>query len=121
MKKSKSFSITKKYLGEEVELVIDRPLGSKHPRYGFTYESNYGFVPNTQAPDGEEIDAYFLGVNKSLNRAEGKCIAIIHRLKDDDDKLVVVSPRAERITDEEIEKAVNFQEQWFEHKIVRGN
>lgn len=112
--------MAEKYLGEEVELVIDRPLGSKHPKHDFLYEANYGFIPNTKAPDGEELDAYYLGVNKPLNQAKGKCIAIIHRLDDDDDKLVVVSSKAEGITDEEIEKMVNFQEQWFKHKIVRG-
>jgi inorganic pyrophosphatase len=49
-------------------------------------------VPDTKAPDGEEIDAYFLGIDKPVKKAQGKCIAIIHRLNDDDDKLVVVPP-----------------------------
>jgi inorganic pyrophosphatase len=50
---SKSLLMAKEYLGKEVQLSIDRPLGTKHPKHGFVYEVNYGFVPNTKAPDGE--------------------------------------------------------------------
>ena len=42
------------------------------------------------SPDGEEFDAYILGVDKPLDQFEGICIAVIHRLNDKDDKLVVV-------------------------------
>lgn len=110
--------IAKDFLGKEAEIVIDRPLGSKHPKHGFVYEVNYGFVPNTKAPDGEELDAYYLGVDKPLKKASGICIAIIHRTNDDDDKLVVV-PKGESLTDEEIEEQTRFQEQWFKHVIIR--
>ena len=119
MRKSKSFILARKYLGKELELIIDRPLNSKHPKHGFLYEANYGFVPGTEAPDGEEIDAYYLAVDKPVKKAKGKCIAIVHRLKDDDDKLVVVPLDKENITDKEILETVYFQEQWFKHKIVR--
>lgn len=60
---SGSLNIARTYLGKRVEIQIDRPLGSAHPRYGFTYPINYGFVPGTTAPDGAELDAYFLGSN----------------------------------------------------------
>lgn len=116
---SKTLKISKNYLGKEVEIVIDRPLGSKHPEHGFEYTANYGYLPDTKASDGEELDAYYLGVNKPLKKGVGKCVAIIHRLKDDDDKLVVV-PKGVKLTDKDIEKAVDFQEQWFEHKIIRA-
>lgn len=117
MKKT-TLSMAKKYLGEEVDVVIDRPLGSKHPKHNFLYESNYGYVPGTMAPDGEELDAYYLGVEKPIKKASGICIAVVHRLKDDDDKVVVV-PKGVKLTDDEIKKAVHFQEQWFEYKIIR--
>ena len=45
-------------------------------------------------------------------------MAIIHRLNDDDDKLIVI-PDGENITDQEIENLTNFQEQFFKHTIVR--
>jgi len=108
----------KVFLGKEVEVVMDRPLGSKHPKHGFMYEANYGYLPNTVSPDGEELDAYYLGTDKPLKKAKGICIAIIHRTNDNDDKLIVV-PEGTELTDEEIENLTNFQEQWFEHEIIR--
>ena len=60
-------------------------------RHGFRYEANYGFVPGTRAPDGDELDAYFLGTTVPLERAQGEVIAIVHRTDEDDDKLVVVA------------------------------
>lgn len=107
------------YLGREVKVVIDRPLGSKHPKHGFTYPVNYGFVPGTKAPDGEELDAYLLGIDEPVNNGVGKCIAIIHRTNDDDDKLII-SANDKNFTDEEIEKLTEFQEKWFKHEIIRN-
>ena len=109
---------SKDFLSKEVEVVIDRPLGSKHPEHGFIYEVNYGYVPNTESADGEELDAYYLGIDKPIEKATGICIAIVHRTNDNDDKLVVV-PEGMDISDEEIEKLVEFQEKWFKHIILR--
>lgn len=106
------------FLGEEVEVVIDRPLGSKHPKHDFIYKTNYGYIPNTKSPDGEELDAYYLGIDKPIKKAKGTCIAIIHRTNDNDDKLVVVHKGVE-FSDEEIEKQTEFQEQWFKHIILK--
>ena len=97
---------------------MDRPLGTKHHTYGFVYEANYGFVEGVRAPDGGDLDAYFLGVEMPLERAKGVCIAIVHRKNDDDDKLIVV-PQGIEMTDEEIMAAVHFQEQWFDTELVR--
>ncbi len=110
---------SKDFLGKEVEVIIDRPLGSKHPKHGFVYEVNYGYVPNTKSPDGEELDAYYLGANKPLKTAKGICIAIIHRTDDNDDKLVVV-PQGTDIDNDKIEKLVEFQEKWFKHELLQG-
>jgi len=115
---SESFKIAKSFLGEEVEVIMDRPLGTKHPKHGFVYEVNYGYIENVIAPDGEELDAYYLGVNFPLEKAKGKVIAIIHRTDNDDDKLVVV-PEGTILSDEEISKEVNFQEKWFKSSVVR--
>lgn len=108
----------KSYLGRRVNVVVDRPLGSKHPGHGFVYEVNYGYIPDTEAPDGEEIDAYVLGLDKPVDKVSGTCIAIIHRTDDEDDKLVVTL-NSEDFSNEEIEKLVDFQEKWFKHTIVR--
>ncbi len=108
-----------KFIGKEVEIQIDRPLHSKHPKHNFIYEVNYGFVPNTKAPDGEEIDAYLLNVHESMKTYKGKCIAVIHRINDADDKLIVIPMSTNDISDEEILKYTHFQEQFFTSEIIR--
>ena len=118
MEDSESLKIAKQYLNKKVEVVIDRPVGSKHPKHGFIYEANYGYLDGVKAPDGEELDAYYLGVSSPLQRASGVCIAIAHRKNDDDDKLVVVTEGME-MSDAEIMSAIHFQEQWFDTEIVR--
>ncbi len=107
-----------KYIGKILNVKIDRPLGSLHPKYGFEYEVNYGFIPNTISGDGEELDAYILGVGKPLKIFTGKCISVLRRLNDNDDKLIVV-PENVNFSNAEIEKLTNFQEQWFKHVIIR--
>jgi len=107
------------FLQKEVKIQIDRPLGTKHPKYGWVYQLNYGFVPGTKSPDGEELDAYVLGVNEPVREFTGKCIAVIHRTNDDDDKLVIASNTALNTSDEEITKQVMFQEQFFDSVIIR--
>lgn len=106
------------YIGNKVKVKIDRKLGSIHPKHGFVYHINYGYVPNTTSGDGEEIDCYILGIEDPIDEFEGECIAVIHRINDDDDKLIIV-PVGEKYTDEEIRKLTNFQEQYFESEIIR--
>lgn len=106
------------FLNEIVEVKMDRMLGTKHPKHGFVYEVNYGFIPNTVSGDGEELDAYVLGVDKPVETFVGRVIAVVHRTNDDDDKLVVVED-GKNFSDEEIEKVVAFQEQWFKHVLIR--
>ena len=108
----------RQYLGKIVNVNVDRPVGSLHPKHGFAYEVNYGYVPGTLSADGEEIDAYVLGVTEPLKKFSGRCIAIIHRTNDNDDKLVI-APEGLILSDEEIKKLVDFQEKWFKHKIIR--
>ena len=109
---------SKDYLGKIVNVKIDRPFGSKHPKHGFIYPVNYGYVPGTISGDGEELDCYVLGVFKPLEEFNGKCIAIIHRTNDNDDKLIIV-PEGKEYSDDAIDALVEFQEQYFEHVIIR--
>ncbi|MDP1706931.1 MAG: inorganic diphosphatase [bacterium] len=106
------------YLGQTLTVKIDRPLGSKHPKWDFEYPINYGFLPNTKAADGEEIDAYVLGVAEPIEEFAGVCIAIIHRLNDNDDKLII-APASQNFTDEEIRQLTDFQEKFFKSVIIR--
>lgn len=118
VKLSQSLKLAKNFLGKKVEVTMDRPLGSRHPKHGFEYKANYGFVNGVKAPDGEDLDAYFLGVDTAIKTGSGVCIAIAHRRDNDDDKLIVV-PEGVRMTDDEIMAAIHFQEQWFDTEIVR--
>lgn len=106
------------FLGKLVHVKMDRPLGSKHPKHGFVYEVNYGFVPNTMSGDGEELDAYILGEHAELEEFDGRVVAVIKRIKDDDDKLVVMAD-GRNYTDDQIEALLEFQERFFEHVILR--
>ena len=107
----------KDFLGKKVKVVMDRPMGSKHPKWNFIYSINYGYVPNTISGDGEELDAYIVGIFEPVEEYEGKCIAAIHRLDDDDDKLVI-APEEKIYTKQQIEALVEFQERFFEHEII---
>ena len=107
----------KDYLGKKVKVVMDRPMGSRHPEWNFIYPINYGYVPNTISGDGEELDAYIVGIFEPVEEYEGKCIAAIHRLDDDDDKLVI-APEERIYTKQQIEALVEFQERFFEHTII---
>jgi len=106
------------FIGQNINVVIDRPMGSKHPKHNFTYELNYGYIPNTKSADGEELDAYVLGVDGPITKTRGVCIAVIRRTDDVDDKLIVTQDGKD-FSDSEIEKLTEFQEKWFKHVILR--
>ena len=108
------------FLNKVISIKIDRPMGSKHPKHGFIYPVNYGYVPNTISDDFEELDCYVLGIYEPLETFTGKCIAIIHRTNDNDDKLIVV-PENKMFTDDEIKALTAFQERFFESEIKRPN
>jgi inorganic pyrophosphatase len=108
------------FLGKMVHVTVDRPLGSRHPQHGFLYLLNYGYVPGTIAPDGDEVDAYVLGVFEPLTEFEGQCVAIIHRLDDEDDKLVLVA-EGKQYTDEQILALTEFQERYFMPIVMRAS
>ena len=108
----------KNYIGKMLEVKIDREFGSKHPNHEFIYPLNYGYIPDTVSGDGEELDCYVLGVFEPIKEFKGKCIAVIHRINDNDDKLIVV-PEDINYSDDAIEALVEFQERFFEHIIIR--
>jgi inorganic pyrophosphatase len=107
------------YLGELVTIEIDRPVGSRHPQWDLTYPVNYGYLPGTISPDGEPLDAYLLGVKKPVEVYTGRCIAVVKRLDDVEDKLVV-APDGQNYTNDEILAMVEFQEKFFTVAVQRG-
>jgi len=104
-----------------VKIIIDRPLGTYHPEHeDMYYPINYGYVEGIFAADGEEQDAYLLGINEPVSEYIGRIIAIIHRYDDVEEKWVVV-PENTNFTREEIAKQVYFQEQYFKSEIRMGD
>ena len=100
------------------DALIDRPLGSCHPKHpDMRYPVNYGFVPGVLAADGDEQDVYVLGVDVPLTTFTGELIAVIRRRDDVEDKWVL-APEGMRFTAEEIMEAVRFQEQYFDSYVV---
>ena len=113
---------SKDFLDKIVDVIIDRPLGSRHSeKYpNHIYPVNYGYVPNTISGDNEELDCYILGVFEPLETFQGKCIAIIHRTNDNDDKLIIV-PEGRNYSNTEIRALTEFQERFFESEIIRND
>ena len=108
----------KQYLGKTVQVVIDRPIDSLHPKFKFRYEINYGYILNTKAEDNEEIDVYVLDEVVPLKTAKVKIIAIIQRQDDIESKLVGIT-KNQNYTDAEILNKVNFVEKYFKSKLIR--
>ena len=106
-------------IGSIVTVTVDRPLGTYHPEHpDLYYPVNYGYVAGVMAPDGEDQDAYILGVAQPVQSFAGRVTAIIHRKDDVEDKWVVV-PEGVTLTDAEILSQVYFQEQFFDVEIIR--
>ena len=107
-----------KVIGQTVRVVVERPLGSTHPNHkNIVYPVNYGYIEGIIAPDGEEQDAYILGVDGAVAEFTGRIIAVIHRLNDVEDKWVV-APEGKRFGISEIAEAVRFLERYFQTEII---
>ena len=108
------------YIGKEVDIIIDRPVGSVHPKYPeHVYLLNYGYVPNSISGDGEELDCYILGEYKPLKEYKGICIAVIRRKNEEDDKLII-APKDKKFSNSEIKMLTDFQEKYFQSEIIRN-
>lgn len=100
--------------GRRVHVVVDRPVGYCHG--DLVYPVNYGYIPGVLAGDGEEQDAYILGVSHPLSNFDGQVIGVVRRLNDCEDKLIV-APEGVQFTKTEIEQAIRFQEQYFVSRV----
>ena len=106
-----------KMLGKNVKVIIDRPLGSYHPSHkNIRYSVNYGYVEGVIAADGEEQDAYILGIDEPIKEFSGKVIAIVHRFDDVEEKWIVAPPE-KHFSKDEIMQQIDFQERFFKIEI----
>ncbi len=105
------------FFGKTVTVTVDRPIGAAHPKHPDNiYPLNYGYIQGEIAPDGDDLDAYILGVTEPQSSFTGKVIAIIHRENDIEDKLVV-APEGFVYNQAEVAAAVRFQEQFYKSTI----
>ena len=105
-------------IGKIVTVTVDRPMGSYHPEHkDMYYPVNYGYIEGIIAPDGEEQDAYILGVDNAVDKFTGKIIAVVHRIDDVEEKWVV-APENMTFTKEEINRQIYFQEQYFNTRVI---
>ena len=110
----------KELINKEVEVIIDRPLGSRHPEYPDTiYNLNYGYIENYKAQDDEYQDAYIIGVSEPKLKYNGKVIGIIERKNDYEDKLIVADKNS-KYTNNEIREQIKQNEKYFKYRIIRN-
>ena len=109
------------YMGRDVHIVIDRPIGYVHKKekYTLTYPVNYGYIPGVTGGDGEELDVYLLGVEEPVSEFDCRIIASVQRRNDVEDKLVA-APAGFTADDGEISAAVRFQEKYYDSVISRN-
>lgn len=108
-------TIIQNLMGKMVHVQVDRPIGYVHG--DMVYPVNYGYIPGIIAGDGEEQDAYILGVSQPVSSFDGWVVGAIRRKNDCEDKLVV-APDGMVFHQGQIAQAVHFQEQYFDSYIV---
>ena len=113
LEKRKQFIVES--MGKAVHVFVDRPIGYHHG--DLVYPINYGYIPGIIAGDGEEQDAYILGILEPLTEFDGQVVGAIYRRNDCEDKLVV-APSGSVYHQGQIAEAVHFQEQYFDSRII---
>ena len=109
----------KDIIGKKVHVIVDRPLGSVHPKHvDLIYPVNYGYIEGIIAGDGECQDCYILGENEPIKAFDGVVIAIIHRLNDIEDKWIIAKEGV-LLFDQEILEYIAFQERYFKIQLIR--
>lgn len=83
------------------KIVIDRPKGSRHPRYNdIVYELDYGYVAGTSSMDGAGIDLW----RGSLSEASVNAIVVtVDLVKNDSEIKLLIG-----CTDAEMETVLKF-------------
>jgi inorganic pyrophosphatase len=106
------------YIGKIVSVTVDRQMGSRHPKHGFVYPLNYGYLEGVISGDGEDLDAYIVGVFEPVVNFTGKVIAVIMR-EDEDDPKLIIAPEDKDYSNEAILALTEFQERFFKGHIER--
>lgn len=103
-------------LGRNVRVRVARPIGTKHPKFGFTYERNFGFVEGVKSPNGLPQGAYILGIDHPVREFEGRVAAVVRRENRRGVAWVVV-PKSKRLIESEIRDDLEFAEKYCGYDI----
>ncbi|MCR4926216.1 MAG: NUDIX domain-containing protein [Clostridiales bacterium] len=103
-------------LGKYAKVKVTRPIKSFHPKYGFEYELNYGFVEGVTNISGTKQGAYIMGIDHPVREFDGRIIAIIKR---NNMKGVewVVAPKSKKFIVNDIKKAIDFAESYYGYSL----
>ncbi|MBP9827428.1 hypothetical protein KBC99_03050 [Candidatus Saccharibacteria bacterium] len=105
------------FLGEQIDIIFDRPLGSTHPKHkAMICPVNYRYVPDAQAGNGDPVDVYYLSSEGQVKRTKDTCIGYVDRWDDNGEKLIATDGDMHGVSG--IEKLLSFQEKWFDHEII---
>ncbi len=77
-------------LGTIVNVQVDRPLNSRNPRSGKLYAANWGYISDSPEQEETAKEACVIGVDRSLDRFQGKIVASIRG--QGDEEVYVVAP-----------------------------
>ena len=107
------------YLGQVVDIEIDRPVGYVHRKGDKTlvYPINYGYIPDVLGGDGEDLDVFLLGVREPVKSYRGRIVGIVLRADDVEDKLIM-APEGMTPTVAEMTEAVHFPERYYDSRVV---
>ncbi len=106
-------------IGQIINVYIDRPIGSVHPKHSdILYPINYGYIKEITAVDNDYQDVYVFGDENKIDYCKGRVYAVVERENDLEDKLIVVTDN-KNYSIEEIKEIINFQEKYFKYKIVK--
>ena len=110
--------LVERYLGQTVQIKIDRPIGHVHKKGEKTliYPINYGYIPKVLGGDGEELDVYLLGADRPLVACTCRIVGIVYRENDVEDKLIA-SADGRLYSADEMAEAIRFQEQYYRTQV----
>ena len=93
------------------EIVIDRPIGTNHPRFPrVTYPLDYGYLKGTKSGDGDGIDVWRGSLDSNIVDAT---IVAVDLLKSDVEVKLLVG-----CTEAEIEIVLNFHNMFSQSGIL---
>lgn len=103
------------YIWNNVKIYITNIIWTQDWENNIVFPVNYGFTKDNSG--NKEWNAYLLGINEPIEEYNWYCIAVIQRENSIDDQLII-APKWQDFTTEQIKKYINFQEKKFKYQII---